>query len=867
MRPSVESQWDPLGSLPSGLRDLLLTNGEITVYRPGSIIVAADGSLGRMGFLLSGSADICRRGADGREIHVNSLAPGDLFGDAGLLGGDSWPDDVSIVAREECQALLIPTDGLTDRLRAAPDLGVALVKRLAQRIARLDRTVLACRMARLRGQSLIGKRDGLIPDHILADYLSDEQAASLKRLAESAGPILIMGEAGVGKEFAAHSAYLRARSFTDVFLTLNVGRLDLGDLSASANRETAGDSSSVQTLQKELLFGSEDAPGDSEAYVPGYVDLADEGTLLLRDAQELSPEVQSALLERISNAEGEFCSGPRFRLIATTTLRPADVDPKSHPLIHALLDRSLLLSPLRTRKKDIPRLVYGIVERYAAELGRDVPAVPRRTLDTLLSYEWPGNVEELALTLKRAILACEGAVLQPRDIYFDLKAVDERGKFDLLRLGAVKRVLTSPLFPAALQSAVAPFFLILLALLFFGPRDPLQNPGALFAWAIGWPTLIIGAFLFGRLWCSVCPIGTLSASANRMLSLGRPFPAVLRRHSDFLIAGAVLFVIWFETGTEIRQSPLNLGLLLLVMTVSALFVAVVFERRSWCTYLCGLGGMIGVSAKASLIELRADTTVCSTRCSSNDCFAAGSDGGGCPFGQVLPRMDSNRLCNLCGRCVKSCPHDAVRLNLRIPGRELWEMRRANAGIAFLVLGMLGGLLSETATKTPLYAAFAEQVRMTDLATFTIAFVGLIVALNGTHLLAAVISGRVTGTGVRDQYIRYGLALIPLTLTSFMAFHTYYLSNLGGLLVDLLRRDFGFSGLEAGTPAFPETAVHGIQIALVAIGLVWTLLIMRKLATLTTETWDRSVAASAPHLLTATGLAILVATTMGYFFYG
>ena len=79
--------------------------------------------------------------------------------------------------------------------------------------------------------------------------------------------------------------------------------------------------------------------------------------------------------------------------------------------------------------------------------------------------------------------------------------------------------MRSPLFPAIFQSAATPFFFILLVLLFLGPADPMKNPAALFSWAVGWPTLIIGAFVWARFWCSLCPIGTLSKLAKKIIAL------------------------------------------------------------------------------------------------------------------------------------------------------------------------------------------------------------------------------------------------------------------------------------------------------------------------------------------------------------
>ena len=246
----------------------------------------------------------------------------------------------------------------------------------------------------------------------------------------------------------------------------------------------------------------------------------------------------------------------------------------------------------------------------------------------------------------------EDGIIEHGDVSFHLKRVEGQGKFNLLRLRPVKQAITSPLFPAIIQSAATPFFFILLAFLLLGPADPLKNPAALFGWALGWPILIIGSFLCARLWCSVCPISTMGKLAKKLVSFERPFPTVLKDHSDFLIAGTVLFIIWFETATGLRNSPAGLGLLLITMLVSAVIVAIIFERQSWCLYLCGLGGMVGVLAKTSIIELRANRNVCTAQCSNHLCFTGTENSEGCPFGQSGPRLNTNRLCKLCGTCSR-----------------------------------------------------------------------------------------------------------------------------------------------------------------------------------------------------------------------
>ena len=439
--------------------------------------------------------------------------------------------------------------------------------------------------------------------------------------------------------------------------------------------------------------------------------------------------------------------------------------------------------------KDDPAFTLPLISKLVKrviDLERTIfkTTLEKKALKALVSIE-------LDTTLERAALVLENGTIRPDDPRFDGKQLEREGKFNLLGLKPLRQAILSPLFPAIIQSAATPFFFILLAFLFLGPADPLKNPAALFGWALGWPILIVGSFVCARLWCSVCPIGTMGKLAKKLVSLERPFPSVLKDRSDFLIAGAVLFVIWFETATGLRNYPAGLGLLLITMLVSAVVVAIIFERQSWCLYLCGLGGMVGVLAKTSILELRADSSVCTAKCNSNDCFEGNGSNEGCPFGQSVPQLNTNRVCKLCGTCIRNCPHGAIRLNLRLPGHELWQNRQGKPGTAFLVIGLIGGLLSELASKTSLYHTIAGYLPLPATAKFTVFFVALVAVVNLLMALSALVSSHTYGESFLTNYSRYGMALLPLTLAAFMAFHVYYLINLGVQLPILLSHNLDF----------------------------------------------------------------------------
>jgi ferredoxin len=358
----------------------------------------------------------------------------------------------------------------------------------------------------------------------------------------------------------------------------------------------------------------------------------------------------------------------------------------------------------------------------------------------------------------------------------------------------------------------------------------------------------------------------MSKLAKRIIALEKPFPTFLKNRSDIVIAVAVLFIIWFETATNIRNSPFNVGLLLLTMLFSAVTVAVIYERQSWCRYLCGLGGMISVLAKASPLELRADRNVCISQCTSNECYLGTATMEGCPFGQVAPKLHSNRFCKLCGVCVKLCPHGAVNLNLRMPGKEIWEMRHTNTGTAFLIIGMIGGLLTEMVSKMPVYKEITTVMPLPEMARFTVVFLLVLAGVNLMLALAASFSRRVYGDTFSENYSRYGLALLPLTLTGFMAFHIYYLINLGVQLPILISENFHFEIFRQLIITVPAWVTHFLQQMLVWIGLFWSLTIMYKLGRSSHDRFFPGLLGVLPHATLASILAFCLLSAMNHFFY-
>jgi len=164
----------------------------------------------------------------------------------------------------------------------------------------------------------------------------------------------------------------------------------------------------------------------------------------------------------------------------------------------------------------------------------------------------------------------------------------------------------------------------------FGPRDPRLNLATVLSWILWWPLLAVSFFLFGRVWCAVCPMGAL-ADLTQRFSLNLKAPRLFKRRGFVaaILLVAILYQAWIEEVTRAAVSPLVTGFILWGFTAGAVVGALLFERWTWCRHLCPLGAWAGVFAMGSVMEIRADQRNCvDKKCYDIYCyFGRGPDGG------------------------------------------------------------------------------------------------------------------------------------------------------------------------------------------------------------------------------------------------
>ncbi|MBN2437822.1 MAG: sigma 54-interacting transcriptional regulator [Deltaproteobacteria bacterium] len=206
--------------------------------------------------------------------------------------------------------------------------------------------------------------------------------------------VLILGETGTGKELLAHAIHGMSRRKDRAMIVVNCASLP-------------------PTLIESELFGREKgAYTGSLTKMVGRFEIADGSTLFLDEIGELPLELQSKLLRVLEQGHFERLGSTRtikvnVRLIAATNrdLTRDIADGKFRKdLYYRLNVFPLTVPPLRERKEDIPLIVWSFVKQFEKTLGKHVESIPRKNMEALINYYWPGNIRELRNVIEHAMI-------------------------------------------------------------------------------------------------------------------------------------------------------------------------------------------------------------------------------------------------------------------------------------------------------------------------------------------------------------------------------------------------------------------------------------------------------------------------------
>ncbi len=216
-----------------------------------------------------------------------------------------------------------------------------------------------------------------------------------RRAAQTASPVLLLGETGTGKELLAHAIHASSARADGPFISLNIAAVP-------------------DTLLEAEFFGV--APG---AYTgadrkgrEGKFRLAHGGTLFLDEIGDMPLGLQSKLLRALQEGEIEPLGSNKLmpfdaRVIAATSRDLNKLVREGNfreDLFYRLNVLPIRVPPLRERREDIPALVEVLGEDMALRSGAQPPELSADALSLLSAQVWRGNIRELRNVLEQATM-------------------------------------------------------------------------------------------------------------------------------------------------------------------------------------------------------------------------------------------------------------------------------------------------------------------------------------------------------------------------------------------------------------------------------------------------------------------------------
>ncbi len=229
-----------------------------------------------------------------------------------------------------------------------------------------------------------------------------EVLEKVARVAPSDATVLLLGETGTGKELLARALHRLSKRQGNSFIKLNCAAIPSG------------------LLESELFGHEKGAFTGAVARKLGRLELADKGTLFLDEIGEIPLILQPKLLRVLQDQEFERLGGTQtlkvnFRLLAATNrdlLQSVKAREFRSDLYYRLNVFPILTPPLRERREDVRPLIEHFVRKFAAKMKKSITSIPSKTMETLVRWEWPGNIRELENFVERSVILTQGSVLQ-----------------------------------------------------------------------------------------------------------------------------------------------------------------------------------------------------------------------------------------------------------------------------------------------------------------------------------------------------------------------------------------------------------------------------------------------------------------------
>lgn len=218
--------------------------------------------------------------------------------------------------------------------------------------------------------------------------------------------VLIRGESGTGKELIAEGIHYSSKRNDKPFIRVNCAAIP------------------PNLLESEMFGHVKGAYTGAIKTKMGKFELANGGTIFLDEIGELDIGMQAKMLRVIQNKEFQRVGDEKtikadIRILAATNRNLEEFVKNGkfrEDLYYRLNVIPIWLPALRERKEDIPMLVEHFLNKIAKDFDMSPKYMSKDAMNTLLNYNWPGNIRELENLMERLFALTEGDEIIPSSL-------------------------------------------------------------------------------------------------------------------------------------------------------------------------------------------------------------------------------------------------------------------------------------------------------------------------------------------------------------------------------------------------------------------------------------------------------------------
>ena len=218
--------------------------------------------------------------------------------------------------------------------------------------------------------------------------------SKVEQVAPTLSSVLLLGETGTGKDLLAQAIHNLSTRKYRAFVTVSCASLP------------------PSLIESELFGREKGAFTGALTRMAGRFEYADGSTLFLDEIGEMPFELQGKLLQVLETGQFQRLGSSKtiqcdVRLIAATNRdlsRMVDDGTFRQDLYYRLNVFPIFIPPLRERPEDIPPLVWAFVREFEKKLGKRIETIPKKSMEALLSYSWPGNAREVRNMIEHAMI-------------------------------------------------------------------------------------------------------------------------------------------------------------------------------------------------------------------------------------------------------------------------------------------------------------------------------------------------------------------------------------------------------------------------------------------------------------------------------